>query len=105
MRRRAKEFIEISDHTSLDMLIKTLVAIRDDLDPHAEPELKLRGDDIFGRRLSISYFRELTEEEIALDARYEHAQFSADAREIDRLQKALDQIPSASDEEAHRRAA
>jgi hypothetical protein len=105
MRRRAKEFIEISDHTSLDMLIKTLVAIRDDLDPHAEPELKLRGDDIFGRRLSISYFRELTEEEIALDVRYEHAQFSADAREIERLQKALDQIPSRRDDDRLRDAA
>ena len=105
MRRRAKEFIEISDHTSLDMLIKTLVAIRDNLDSHAEPELKLRGDDIFGRRLSVSYFRELSEEESALDARYEHARFSADAREIERLQEALDQIPSRRDDDRMRHAA
>ena len=94
MRRRAKDFIEISDHTSLDMLIKTLVAIRDNLDDHAQPELKLRGDDVFGRRMSISYFREISEEEAAIEARYEAAHYAADALEIDRLQRELDEIPS-----------
>ena len=94
MRRLTKDFIEISDHTSLDMLIKTLVTIRDNLDEHAQPELKLRGDDVFGRRLSISYFREISEEQAAIEARYADAQFNADAREIERLQQALDRIPS-----------
>jgi hypothetical protein len=70
MRTRVKDCIEISDHTSLDRLITTLVAIRDSLPETAEPELKLRGDDVFGRRFSISYFRELTPEEVALDAKY-----------------------------------
>lgn len=94
MRRLTKDFIEISDHTSLDMLIKTLVSIRDNLPDFAKPEMKLRGDDVFGRRLSISYFREISEEQAAIEARYEDARFDADAREIDRLQRALDQIPS-----------
>ena len=94
MRRRAKDFIEISDHTSLDMLIKTLVAIRDNLDDHAQPELKLRGDDVFGRRMSISYFREISQEEAAIDARYEAAHYAADALAINRLQRELDEIPS-----------
>jgi hypothetical protein len=94
MRRLTKDYIEISDHTSLDMLIKTLVSIRDNLDEHAQPEMKLRGDDVFGRRLSISYFREISEEQAAIEARYADAQFNADAREIERLQAALDQIPS-----------
>jgi len=94
MRRLTKDFIEISDHTSLDMLIKTLVTIRDNLDEHARPELKLKGDDIFGRRISISYFREISEEQAAIEARYDHALFDAEAREIERLQHALDQIPS-----------
>lgn len=97
MRRRVKEFVEISDHTSLDMLIKTLVAIRDNLDEGAEPEMKLRGDDVFGRRLSISYFRELNEKEAELDAKYAHAHRTADEIEIERLQRALDQIPSRDD--------
>lgn len=94
MRRRAKEFIEISDHTSLDMLIKTLIAIRDNLDEHAQPELKMRGDDVFGRRLSISYFREISDEEAAIDARYQAAHYAADTLEIERLQRKLDEIPS-----------
>ena len=51
MGRRVKDFIEISDYTSLDSLINTLLAIRDNLPAEAEPELKLRGDDVFGRRL------------------------------------------------------
>ena len=94
MRRRVKEFVEISDHTSLDMLIKTLVAIRGNLGEGAEPEMKLRGDDIFGRRLSITYFRELSVEETAVEQRYAAAHFTADAREIEKLQAQLDQIPS-----------
>jgi len=70
MRTRVKDFIEIGDHTSLDQLITTLVAIRDSLPESAEPELKMRGDDVFGRRLSISYWRELSAKEVELDARY-----------------------------------
>lgn len=98
MRRRVKEFVEISDHTSLDMLIRTLTAIRDTIDPAAEPEMKLRGDDVFGRRLSISYFREITVDEAAIEDRYAHAHFSADALAIDKLQALLDRIPSTSDQ-------
>lgn len=70
MRTRVKDFIEVSDYTSLDRLITTLVAIRDSLPPSADPELKMRGDDVFGRRLSISYFRELTPREAELHDKY-----------------------------------
>jgi len=70
MGRRVRDFIEISDYTSLDSLINTLVAIRDNLPEEAEPELKLRGDDVFGRRITIAYLRELTVEEAECDARY-----------------------------------
>ena len=104
MRRRVKEFVEISDHTSLDMLIRTLVAIRDTLPEGAEPEMKLRGDDVFGRRLSISYFRELTAEEAAIDQRYAAAEWTANAAEIERLQQALDEIPSRRADSPGRRA-
>lgn len=88
MRKRVKDFIEISDHTSLDRLITTLVAIRDSLPESAEPELKMRGDDVFGRRFSISYFRELTAEEAALDARYSQLRDS----EIEQLREQLDSV-------------
>jgi len=70
MRTRVKDFIEVGDYTSLDRLITTLTAIRDSLPAGADPELKMRGDDVFGRRLSISYWRELTEKEAELDAKY-----------------------------------
>ena len=62
MGRRVKDFIEISEYTSLDQLINTLTAIRDNLPAEADPELRMKGDDVFGRRMSISYFRELNAE-------------------------------------------
>ena len=91
MRRRVKDFIEISDYTSLDGLIRTLSAIRDTMPEDAEPELKLRGDDVFGRRISISYFRELTDEEAACEARY--APDTLQNREIDELREQLEGVP------------
>jgi hypothetical protein len=93
MPRRVKDFVEISDYTSLDQLINTLTAIRDSLPPEAEPELKLKGDDIFGRRISICYFRELTEEEASLDARYNPAELPAADAAIEALRGKLDSIP------------
>ena len=96
MGRRVKDFIEISDYTSLDSLINTLVAIRDSLPEEAEPELKLRGDDIFGRRLTISYLRELTAEEAECDARYTGGVVEPDP-DIDELRKKLDKIPYQED--------
>ena len=54
MSRRVKEFIEIEDHSSLDELIARLIEVRDALPPESEAELRLRGDDVFGRKLSIS---------------------------------------------------
>lgn len=77
MARRVKVFVEINDYMSLDRLIGTLTALRDALPSGAEPELCLRGDDDFGRNLSIAYFRDLTEEEAAMERRYAAAQPSS----------------------------
>jgi hypothetical protein len=96
MGRRVKDFIEISDYTSLDSLINTLVAIRDNLPEDAEPELKLRGDDVFGRRLTITYLREMTPEEAECDARYTGAVVEPDS-DIDKLREKLDKIPFEQD--------
>ena len=104
MGRRVKDFIEISDYTSLDSLINTLVAIRDSLPQEAEPELKLRGDDHFGRRLTITYLRELTSEEAECDARYTGGVVEADPN-LDDLREKLDKIPFERGEERKRRAA
>jgi hypothetical protein len=92
MGRRVKDFIEISDYTSLDSLINTLVAIRDN-----QPELKLRGDDVFGRRLTICYLRELTTEEAECDARYTGGVVEPDP-DLDDLRAKLDKIPFDEDE-------
>ena len=97
MGRRVKDFIEISDYTSLDSLINTLTAIRDNLPADAEPELKLRGDDVFGRRLTICYLRELTDEEVECNARYTGGVVESDP-DIDDLKAKLDKIPFDEDE-------
>ena len=68
MSRRVKEFIEISDFASLDRLIEQLVALRESLPAFAEAELRLKGDDVFGRKLTISFMREQSDEEAAHDA-------------------------------------
>ena len=92
MGRRVKDFIEISEYTSLDQLINTLNAIRDNLPEDAEPELRMKGDDVFGRRLSISYSRELTADEAALDARYNGSDLPAADPQIEELRGQLDKV-------------
>ena len=92
MGRRVKDFIEISEYTSLDQLINTLTAIRDSLPEDAEAELRMKGDDVFGRRMSISYFRELTDEEAACEARYSGSDLPGPNAEIDALAGKLDSV-------------
>lgn len=90
MGRRVKEFIHIADHESLDDLIAKLHELRDSLPDDAEAELRLRGDDVFGRKLCISYFREQTAEEAECEARYAEAVREGRTRDLARLQGELD---------------
>lgn len=89
MSRRVKEFVDIADHVSLDELIEQLAAVRDGLPEDAEAELRLRGDEIFGHRITISYLRAQTEEEAEIEKRYAEAARDAKQRELDRLQAEL----------------
>ncbi len=89
MSRRVREFIEISDFASLDELIARLGAIRDSLPAFAEAELRMKGDDVFGRKLTISFMREQTGEEADYDARYAEVIRVAQEQELDRLQREL----------------
>jgi hypothetical protein len=89
MSRRVKEFIDISEHTSLDELIGKLVELRDGLSEDAEAELRLRGDEVFGRRITISYFRDQTPEEADIEKRYAEQTREAKERELQRLQAEL----------------
>ena len=93
MARRVKDFIEISEYTSLDKLIDYLRTIRENLPADADPELRLRGDDVFGRRLTISYSRELTPEEEERDARYTGAALPESEDWIEQLKRKLDKLP------------
>jgi hypothetical protein len=89
--RRVKDFIDISDYTSLDDLIRYLQAIRDNLPPEHQAEMKIRGDDVFGRRLTISYFREQTPDEVELESKY--AGGDAEGTSIEELRRKLDEVP------------
>jgi hypothetical protein len=89
MSRRVKEFIDIEDHSSLDDLIGKLKDLRDGLPPESEAELRLRGDDVFGHRITITYFRDQTEEEAEVERRYAEDQKAAKAKELERLQQEL----------------
>lgn len=73
MSRRVKEFVDIADHVSLDELIEKLAEVRAALPEEAEAELRLRGDEVFGRRITITYFRAQTEEEAECERRYAEA--------------------------------
>jgi len=89
MSRRVKEILDIGDHESLDDLIQKLGEVRDSLPENSEPELRLRGDDVFGHRITISYFREQTAEEAECERRYAEAEKEAKAKELERLQQEL----------------
>jgi hypothetical protein len=89
MNRRVKEFVDISEHVSLDELIGKLVDLRDGLPQEAEAELRLRGDEVFGRRITISYLRDQTADEAECEKRYAQAAREAKERELARLQQEL----------------
>ena len=91
MPRRVKDFIDISEYTSLEDLIRYLETIRDNLPPEHQAELKIRGDEIFGKRLTISYFREQTPEEVELESKY--AGGDKEGANIEELRRKLDEVP------------
>ena len=93
MSKLVKDFIEVKDCGSLDELIARLQDVRDSLPGHAAPEVRMRGDDIFGRHICVSFYRTQTEEEAACDARYAEAYRESRERELNRLQDELGICP------------
>jgi hypothetical protein len=89
MSRRVKDFVDVKDHLSIDDLIQKLSEIRDSLPEDAAAELRLRGDEVFGHRITISYFRDQTEEEAEIERRYAEQSREAKERELARLQAEL----------------
>jgi hypothetical protein len=70
MSKMVRDYAEIDNCRMLDDLIARLKAVREELPDPAQAEVKLRGDDVFGRRLSIFYLRPQTREEAECEARY-----------------------------------
>ena len=89
MSRRVKEFVDVEDQLSIDELIHKLSEIRKGLPEDADAELRLRGDDVFGHRLTITYFRDQTAEEAEIEKRYADQSREAKERELQRLQAEL----------------
>lgn len=89
MSRLVKDYVEIGDFTSLDTLIARLSQLRDSLPTEAEAEIRIRGDDVFGRHLSIAFLRPQTAEEAECEARYAHAYEQSRERELGQLQEEL----------------
>ena len=70
MRKHDREIIEIGEFAALDTVIEGLLSLRGRLPEGCEPQVAIRGDDNFGWRLIVTYFRELTADESQLEARY-----------------------------------
>jgi hypothetical protein len=94
MSRLVKDYIEIGDFTSLDSLIERLTELRDGLPAGADAEIRIRGDEVFGRHLSIGYLRPQTAEEAECEARYANAYQESRELELTRLQDELGFCPT-----------
>jgi len=70
MQRLVRDTIEVRECDSLDLLLARLQAVREALPDPAAAQVRLRGDDVFGRLITIRYTRPLTDEEAALERRY-----------------------------------
>lgn len=93
MSRLVRDYVEVADHGTLDDLIARLTEIRDSLPEGAEAEIRMRGDDVFGRHLCVSFLRPQTQEEAECEARYADAYRESRERELTRLQDELGLCP------------
>ena len=89
MSRRVKDYVDVEDRLSIDELIEQLTAIRDALPDGSDAELRLRGDEVFGHRITVAYFRPQTDEEAELEKRYSDEAREAKEKELARLQAEL----------------
>jgi len=102
MPTRVKDHIQISNHTPLDTLIRYLEVIRDSLPEDCEPELAMGGDDKRGRRLTVSFLRELTAAEAAEQVRYTGAVLAAPDETLEQLRAKLEDVPYTRNAKAKR---
>ena len=70
MRRRGREIIQIGVCMPLDAVLERLQSLRLGFPDDAEPMVQVNGDDNFGWRLTVTYWREASAEELELEAKY-----------------------------------
>ena len=93
MSKLVKDYVEVKDEASLDALIERLIEIRETLPQTGTPQVKMRGDDVFGRHISISFMRPQTAAEAECDARYADAYRQSRERELSSLQDEMGFCP------------
>ena len=60
-----REYVEIAECSSIEALIASLEAVKAQMPPGcSDPQVRLRGDDVFGRHILVSYSRPETEAEL-----------------------------------------
>ncbi len=65
-----REVIEVGECMPLEAVIERLQSFCDGLSEDAQPVVKIDGNEHFGWRLNVTYFRDMTDEESELQARY-----------------------------------
>ena len=68
MRTLVREIVDIRECASIDRLLESLAAVRARLPDPDEAYVRLRGDDVFGQMITITYSRPATSEEARLSA-------------------------------------
>ena len=66
MRILVREIVDIPESSSIDKLLESLAAVRARLPDPQDAGVRLRGDDVFGQRITITYSRPATLEETRL---------------------------------------
>lgn len=66
MRTLVREIVDIRECASIDRLLESLAAVRARLPDPDEAYVRLRGDDVFGRMITVTYSRPATLEEARL---------------------------------------
>jgi hypothetical protein len=87
MSKMVRDYLEIRGCDTLDLLIDRLIKARNGLADPATAKVAMKGDDVFGRRLSISYMRPQTAEEAESDARYADAYLESLLWKLSRLEE------------------
>lgn len=66
MRTLVREIVDVRECATIDALMERLAAVRARLPDPQDADVRMRGDDFFGWRITITYSRPATREEARL---------------------------------------